>query len=236
MKKRVIKIAGSLLIGCLLSSFLIACDSSKSGRNPFLDNHKHYNWGEDYYDIDDDDYGYWEDDDDYSYNNQGGKTSSNNNNKTSVPEDEILSYVYTVGSGECGVYVVASSLDGVTSINVPATFTDRQGNVYIVKYDSNNGFNGLGTVKTVTFSDGFESVKIGFGASYGLEKLVFPASLKKIDCRMLVGCSAFKNIEFKGTKAQWEAIDKLESWNDMAPEFTVKCSDGNIVVPVYEEE
>ena len=238
MKKRVIKIAGSLLIGCLLSSFLIACDSSKSGRNPFLDNHKHYYWGdEDYYDIDDD-YGYWEDDDDddYSYNNQGGKTSSNNNNKTSVPEDEILSYVYTVGSGECGVYVVASSLDGVTSINVPATFTDRQGNVYIVKYDSNNGFNGLGTVKTVTFFDGFESVKIGFGASYGLEKLVFPASLKKIDCRMLVGCSAFRSIEFKGTKAQWEAIDKLESWNDMAPEFTVKCSDGNIVVPVYEEE
>ena len=53
---------------------------------------------------------------------------------------------------------------------------------------------------------------------------------------MFVGCSAFKSIEFKGTKAQWEAIDKLESWNDMAPEFTVKCSDGNIVVPVYEEE
>lgn len=34
------------------------------------------------------------------------------------------------------------------------------------------------------------------------------------------------NIEYKGTVAEWEAINKARSWNDCKDKCIVKCSDG----------
>ena len=53
---------------------------------------------------------------------------------------------------------------------------------------------------------------------------------------MLVNCQVFKTIEFKGTMSQWNAVEKIEEWNYMAPSFTVKCSDGNIPVEALEDD
>ena len=239
MKNNAVKIIGILFATTMLSSFLSACEEGNMG----LPNvYHHREWGDNKGNPFNDD-NWW--------NNNGGNgnqsstpssksgSSASSNKSSSNPDGytlDCLSYTYYEGKGECGVKCVLSALGSLEEIKVPATYTDDKGNVYTVKYDCDQGFNGLSKVKTVIFSDGFEKVAVGFGSSAMLEKVVLPASLKKIDCRMLVNCRAFKTIDFKGTKAQWEAVNKIESWNDMAPEFTVTCTDGNITVPVYVEE
>lgn len=234
MKKKVIRISGLVLTLGLLSSFLLACEQRSGFR--FLNQGGEGYWGEDY-DYDDYYEEYSENNKKSSSNNGGGQSSSSNNNGGSKDyKEEGFSYVYTVGSGECGVYAIANGLAGITDIEVPKTYTDKQNNVYQVKYDCNNGFNALADVKTITFQDGFEKVAVGFGSCIKLEKVVFPASFKKISCCMLVNCQVFKTIEFKGTMSQWNAVEKIEEWNYMAPSFTVKCSDGNIPVEALEDD
>ncbi len=233
MRKRFIKIGSVFFLVGILTSLLGACsdgDNVKdlfnkgSSKNPFA------NVG----------------DNNGANDSKGGNNAGNSNNNTGNSNNGSNSDIYTMdalsfsfysGNDECGVYADLSVIrsKGITDIYVPPTYSIG-GNTYNVKYDCNNGFNALEGVETVSFSDGFEKVAVGFGSSMQLEKVLLPASLKKITCRMLVNCLAFKAIEFKGTRAQWEAVEKEESWNDMAPEFTVKCSDGNITVPVYVDE
>lgn len=236
MKKKVIRISGLVLTLGLLSSFLLACEQRSGFR--FLNQGGEGYWGEDYYYEDYDDYyeEHSKNNKKSSSNNGGGKSSSSNNGGSKDYKEEGFSYVYTVGSGECGVYAIANGLAGITDIEVPKTYTDKQNNVYQVKYDCNNGFNALADVKTITFQDGFEKVAVGFGSCIKLEKVVLPASFKKISCCMLVNCQVFKTIEFKGTMSQWNAVEKNEEWNYMAPSFTVKCSDGNIPVEALEDD
>lgn len=242
MKNKALNIVTTIFVAGLLSGVLSACSLEDNLTFLMLRN-KEGEWGEDYYYEDDwddwdfDDEGWDDDDDDYygsnSNNNNGGGT---NNGGSKDYKEEGFSYVYTVGSGECGVYAIANGLAGITDIEVPKTYTDKQNNVYQVKYDCNNGFNALADVKTITFQDGFEKVAVGFGSCIKLEKVVFPASFKKISCCMLVNCQVFKTIEFKGTMSQWNAVEKIEEWNYMAPSFTVKCSDGNIPVEALEDD
>ncbi len=41
-------------------------------------------------------------------------------------------------------------------------------------------------------------------------------------------CSSLTNITFKGTKAQWNAIEKNYSWDGYTGNYTVRCTDGYI--------
>lgn len=43
------------------------------------------------------------------------------------------------------------------------------------------------------------------------------------------GCRSIKTITFRGTKAQWEAIEKGDEWNYGTVGYTVHCTDGDIV-------
>ena len=241
MKKGILKILGVFFATTLLSSTLSACDVDY--RFLYVTN-KTGNWGDDkvylFAPVDDDDDWWdddWDDDGGYSSNNNGGNSNNNNNSNSDGYSTSVLNFMYSPGSGVCGVYASFSAIqnEGVENIKVPPTYTDSAGNVYVVQYDCNNGFTVPSIVKTITFSYGFERIDVGFGSSTGLTKIVLPATLLKINCRMLVKCQSFRTIEFKGTKAQWNAIEKIESWNDMAPEFKVSCTDGDITVPVYIE-
>ncbi len=42
------------------------------------------------------------------------------------------------------------------------------------------------------------------------------------------GCSNLTSIEFKGTKAQWKAIEKDSYWKEYTGDFTVHCTDGDL--------
>ena len=244
MKKRVIKIAGSLLIGCLLSSFLIACDSSKSGRNPFLDNHKHYYWGdEDYYDIDDD-YGYWEDDDDddYSYNNNNNQGNHGDNGGSTGVNDEMSfddsSTMFSHSFSDCssGTVAIQANPDNCkdSELTIPSTYIDSTGAKYKVVKDYGNGFSYLSAQK-ITLLDGFMEIHEGFDQCMYVKRIVLPASITKIEGEILVSCVSLTTIDYAGTKNQWNAISKDSRWNYKAPALTISCKDGLIDIPKWED-
>lgn len=61
-----------------------------------------------------------------------------------------------------------------------------------------------------------------------LKNITIPASIETIDEGAFSGCSALSSITFKGTKAQWNAIEKGTDWNEKTGNYTVHCTDGDI--------
>jgi hypothetical protein len=43
-------------------------------------------------------------------------------------------------------------------------------------------------------------------------------------------CVSLNSIIFKGTKTQWEAIEKGANWNFGVPATVVHCSDGDVAL------
>lgn len=43
-----------------------------------------------------------------------------------------------------------------------------------------------------------------------------------------LGCSSLTSITFSGTKAQWDAIEKVDDWNYNTGNYTIHCTDGDI--------
>lgn len=62
----------------------------------------------------------------------------------------------------------------------------------------------------------------------GIESIVLGSSLKTIDDRAFSNCSYLTNIFYRGTKAQWRAIEKVGDWNTATPNYTIHCLDGDI--------
>ncbi|MCR5693521.1 MAG: leucine-rich repeat domain-containing protein [Clostridia bacterium] len=104
-----------------------------------------------------------------------------------------------------------SFLDGITKIGDYACFSSR----FIDKCPIPD---------TVT-EIGFDAFKY---CSW-LDVVDIPASLKRIGENAFADCDELLTINYAGTKAQWEAIEKGAHWKSgTTPEITVQCSDGNI--------
>ena len=90
-------------------------------------------------------------------------------------------------------------------------------------------FSGCDSLSQIIIPD---SVKyIGFEAfSYckKLSRITLPSSLIQIDTMAFDVCIALSDIDFKGTKAQWNAITKGTSWNTNTGNYTIHCTDGDI--------
>ena len=61
-----------------------------------------------------------------------------------------------------------------------------------------------------------------------VKKLVLPASLTEISIFAFMGFTSLKEIEFKGTIAEWEAVTKKPAWITMHKTNVVKCADGDV--------
>lgn len=72
--------------------------------------------------------------------------------------------------------------------------------------------------------------KIGEGAFLqceNLTSLTLPASVTRIDASLVAYCKKLEHIYFRGTRAQWDAIDKDERWDRESSEFVLHCTDDN---------
>ena len=77
---------------------------------------------------------------------------------------------------------------------------------------------------SVTIIDG-----IAFKDCVGLTKIVIGNSVTCIYYQAFYGCGSLERIIFDGTIAQWNAIEKGNYWNENTGNYTVHCTDGDIV-------
>ena len=116
--------------------------------------------------------------------------------------------------------VAVECLDkSATSVTIPEGVT---------KIDD-GAFYGCKSLTSVVIHAGV--TKIGWGAFKGCESLssvVIPAGVTEIGERAFLDCKSLSSVEFGGTLAQWEAIERGDDWNEDVPAKTVKCTDGEV--------
>ena len=113
---------------------------------------------------------------------------------------------------------------------VPATLGGRD--VTEIGNSARPIFNANAAIRSITFPDTLKEMS-GLPLFYGcenLETITIPASVTGMNFHSVADCFIFncpnlKTIIFKGTRAQWEAIEK-ESVN--LDGITVRCSDDNV--------
>lgn len=113
---------------------------------------------------------------------------------------------------------------------VPATLGGRD--VTEIGNSARPVFNANAAIRSITFPDTLKEMS-GLPLFYGcenLETITIPASVTGMNFHSVADCFIFncpnlKTIIFKGTRAQWEAIEK-ESVN--LDGITVRCSDDNV--------
>lgn len=66
--------------------------------------------------------------------------------------------------------------------------------------------------------------------SSNLTSIELPANLSYIGGCAFARCSKLTSINFRGTTAQWNAIEKLVDWNLDVPAKYVQCSDGQVAI------
>lgn len=117
-----------------------------------------------------------------------------------------------------------------TDVVVPATLGGRD--VTEIGNSARPVFDANAAIRSITFPDTLKEMS-GLPLFYGcenLETITIPASVTGMkfhsvaDC-FIFNCPNLKTIIFKGTRAQWEAIEKEDVNLDG---ITVRCSDGNV--------
>lgn len=90
-------------------------------------------------------------------------------------------------------------------------------------------FANCASLTSITIPDNVESINYrGFSDCKGLKEVVIPNKVKSIAAFAFGGCTSLTTITFKGTKEEWNSIEKDETWNIEVPATTVHCSDGDI--------
>ena len=162
-----------------------------------------------------------------------GKTNTSadaSSGTAAMPAGLDFDTVYDEATEQDG-YAVAKGSCNDKDIVIPSTRTSYFGDVKPILWDYGTGFYSMENTESVTFSEGFLEIRVGFAFSYHLKKLTLPSTLRKIDgYGILQSCTRFEEIVYNGTKAQWEAVEKTDGWNMSATTFTVHCTDGTVTV------
>ena len=104
-----------------------------------------------------------------------------------------------------------------TSFTVPDVVTSIEGYAFAYCMDLTN----------VKIPDSVTSIDVSaFYACRSLTSVVISDSVTSIGNGAFSRCSSLTSIEFKGTIAQWNAIEKGQGWHDGVPATEVVCSDG----------
>ena len=118
--------------------------------------------------------------------------------KCSDGEIELKPYIVWDGKFDCNFpYEEFTIPDGVTEI-VAQAFMDCK------------------SLKSVVIPNGVRIIGgWAFNACSSLTSVFIPASVTRIDRDAFSCCTSLESMEFGGTKAQWEAIEKDEGWRKM---------------------
>ena len=89
---------------------------------------------------------------------------------------------------------------------------------------------------SVTIPEGVMTIgNKAFEGCTSLASVVIPPSVTAIHWNAFGGCESLSSVEFGGTVAQWEAVEKWGDWHKDVPATSVKCSDGAAVGAARQE-
>lgn len=109
----------------------------------------------------------------------------------------------------------------LTSIVIPDSVTRIGGGV----------FQNCQSLASVTIGDGVTSIEgYAFNDCDSLTSVIIPKSVTSIGNNAFYNCDSLTSVTFKGTMAEWNAVEKVAGWNDYSPFTEVKCSDGTVSV------
>ena len=90
-------------------------------------------------------------------------------------------------------------------------------------------FSGADKITQVIIPDGTTSIPgYAFTSCDLLTTVTIPASVTDIYYRAFRSCP-ISTINYLGTKEQWNAINKIDGWDERVGDYTVVCTDGNII-------
>jgi hypothetical protein len=83
-------------------------------------------------------------------------------------------------------------------------------------------FAGCKNLKSVVIPEGFTSLgsKI-FKGCESLTEVTLPNSTEGVSEGIFTECNSLKNINFKGTKAEWDALPKSDNWSEFESNIKV---------------
>ena len=68
-----------------------------------------------------------------------------------------------------------------------------------------------------------------FDGCISIAEVYIPISITSIETDVFCSCINLKLIVYEGTKAQWNAITKGMYWNAYLTDYTIRCSDGELI-------
>ena len=138
----------------------------------------------------------------------------------SVEEIVLPSSINEIGNNAFFSYVSLSSITLPTSI----------------RSIESGAFLNCVSLKSITIPDGVQTIESStFERCSGLTSITIPSTVTAIKSWSFVMCESLTSITFKGTKAQWNSIEKYGdseeiegTWNRRTGNYTVYCTDGDI--------
>lgn len=107
----------------------------------------------------------------------------------------------------------------LTSITIPDSVTEIDFGVFV----------GCANLTSIAIPNGVISIKSSvFAYCSGLTSITIPNSVTSIGYDAFEGCSSLKSITFKGTKDEWENVDKTRYWRENSSIKEIECTDGVI--------
>ena len=84
---------------------------------------------------------------------------------------------------------------------------------------------------SIVVKDGIKSIsRFSFEKCSNLSSIIIPDSVINIGTQPFNYCTNLTNITYKGTKTQWNNIDKDLYWNFSSKIKTITCTDGVITL------
>ena len=137
-----------------------------------------------------------------------------------VNKNEYLFYTYG------GINYLLGYIGTETELTLPDSYNGQNYEIYKYAFYYCSGLTSVTIGNSVT-SIGWWS----FNVCLGLTSITISNNVTYIDSRALAHCSRLEIIEYNGTIAQWNAINKESNWNEEIPTTCkIKCTDGTISI------